>query len=208
MQNEWLTIIKEGDDVTLDSCFPKAVGEIVIPDGVTKIQDYAFDQCNKVTSLVIPSSVNDIDNSSFLGCINLQSIIVDPNNTIYDSRNNCNAIIETATNTLVKGCQNTIIPNGIRTIGVFAFCECIGLSSIILPESLEYIEESSFAGTGLTKIHIPYNVKWIGEGAFNVCPNLRSVEVPDQVAVEHPCNENYYPAFDGVNCTFTRYKVL
>ncbi len=205
MQNNWLTITKEGNDVILDSCSEEAEGKIVIPDGVTEILGDAFDNCAKITSLIIPRSVREIDNRSFIGCINLQSIIVDSNNAIYDSRNDCNAIIETATNTLVKGCRNTIIPDGIKTIGVFAFCECVGLTSITLPNSLEYIEESSFAGTELTKIHIPCNVRWIGDGAFNGCQNLRSAEVPNTVKIEHSLNDSYYPAFDGVLCTFNRY---
>ena len=94
---------------------------IVIPNSVTSIGDTAFLGCSKLTSVVIPNSVTSIGSSTFSGCSGLTSIIVDENNPKYDSRDNCNAIIETETNTLINGCKTTIIPNSVKSIHSYAF---------------------------------------------------------------------------------------
>ena len=87
---------------------------------LTFIGDYAFSGCSSLTSIEIPSGVTSIGYSAFSGCYSLTSIIVENGNTVYDSRDNCNAIIETATNTLIVGCQNTVIPNTVSFIGDYA----------------------------------------------------------------------------------------
>ena len=92
---------------------------------VTGIGDNTFIFCTGVTSITIPNSITKIGNQAFMGCSGVTSITVSPNNTAYDSRNNCNAIIETATNTLILGCKHTIIPNTVTTIGNYAFSDCI-----------------------------------------------------------------------------------
>ncbi len=88
---------------------------ITIPEGVTSIDDVAFADCSSLTSISIPKSVTSISSGAFERCLGLTSIIVTNGNPVYDSRNNCNAIIETATNTLILGCQNTIIPEDITS---------------------------------------------------------------------------------------------
>jgi hypothetical protein len=90
---------------------------VVIPNSVTSIGNYTFGSCSSLTSITIPNSVTSIGNNTFEYCTGLTSIIVDENNPIFDSRGNCNAIIETETNTLICGCKNTIIPNSINSIG-------------------------------------------------------------------------------------------
>ena len=94
---------------------------ITIPEGVIQIgtsyEEGPFESCKSLESVVIPSSVTSIGNLAFNGCSSLKSIIVAEGNTVYDSRDNCNAIIETETNTLFKGCKNTVIPNGVISIG-------------------------------------------------------------------------------------------
>lgn len=181
MQYNWLTIKNEGDDVILGSCSKEAEGNITIPEGVTKIDDYAFDDCEMVASLKIPSSTQTIGTGAFNGCTNLKSIIVDSSNAIYDSRNNCNAIIETATNTLIKGCHNTVIPDDVKSIGEFAFVGCSPLTSINLPIGLEEIGVCAFAGTGLTTIVFPPSLKSIDVNAFGVCLGLTNLNVPNGV---------------------------
>ena len=84
---------------------------IEIPNSVTTIGSSAFYYCSFLTSIEIPNSVTTIGNRAFSDCHNLTSIVVAEDNTIYDSREDCNAIIETATNTLITGCKNTVIPN-------------------------------------------------------------------------------------------------
>lgn len=83
---------------------------VTIPNSVECINNYAFEGCTKLKSITIPNSVTTIGSQVFRSCDNLASIIVQNDNPIFDSRDNCNAIIETATNTLIAGCKNTIIP--------------------------------------------------------------------------------------------------
>ena len=92
---------------------------ITIPNSVTHIFDGAFFGCTGLTSITIPNSVTFISNWVFAGCSGLESITVENGNNRYDSRNNCNAIIETSTNTLIAGCKNTVIPNSVTSIGEY-----------------------------------------------------------------------------------------
>jgi hypothetical protein len=105
-------------------------------------------------------------------------MVVGPGNTTYDSRNNCNAIIETATNTLIAGCQNTTIPNSVTSIGKGAFYECTSLTSVTIPNSVTNIGQSAFRGcTSLESIKIPKSVKYIGYWAFANCKQLKKVTI-------------------------------
>ncbi len=158
------------------------LASITIPNSVTSIGDNAFALCTALTSLTIPNSVTSIDGSAFNNCSGLTSIVVASGNPNYDSRNNCNAIIETASNTLIVGCQNTIIPNSVISIGEYAFDGCSGLTSITIPESVLTISEGSFSHcVGLTSITIPNSVTSIGEYAFRYCSSLASVIIGNSV---------------------------
>ena len=117
-----------------------------IPNSVMSIGRMAFRDCTSLTSINIPNSVTSIGECAFLCTPSLTSIIVDENNTVYDSRENCNAIIETATNTLIAGCQNTIIPNSVTSIGEWGFGYCSSLTSITIPNSVASIGENAFGG--------------------------------------------------------------
>ncbi|MBR6935959.1 MAG: leucine-rich repeat domain-containing protein [Prevotella sp.] len=98
-----------------------------------------------MTSVTIPSSVTRIDNSAFSSCRNLEEIIVEEGNPTYNSANNCNAIINTKSNTLIVGCKGTVIPNTVTTIGGHAFRGCSGLTSITIPNSVTTIEWYAFS---------------------------------------------------------------
>ena len=149
---------------------------ITIPNSVTSIGSYAFFNCTSLTSITIPNSVTSIGTSAFHHCKSLSSIIVDSGNAIYDSRDNCNAIIETTTNTLIFGCQNTIIPNSVTSIGDCAFLVCFSLNSITIPNSVTSIGRSAFAHCkALTSVTIPNSVTSIGTYAFNNCSSLDTV---------------------------------
>ena len=146
---------------------------VTIPNSVTTIGWSAFYNCSGLTSVTIPSSVTSIERNAFAGCSGLTSIIVESENTQYDSRKNCNAIIKTETNTLIVGCQNTVIPNSVASIGDWAFVNCIGLTSITLPNSVKSIGDFAFYGcSGLTSVTIPNGVTSIGDNAFDGVPNI------------------------------------
>jgi hypothetical protein len=146
---------------------------ITIPNSVTSIGDEAFIYCSDLISVTIPNSVMSIGEGAFSGCRGLTSIKVETGNTKYDSRDNCNAIIETTSNTLIAGCQNTNIPNGVTSIGGYAFSGCDDLTSITIPNSVTSIGDNAFSGCrGLTSITIPNSVMSIGKYAFADCDGL------------------------------------
>lgn len=148
---------------------------VTIPDGVTSIC-LSLTDCKKLTALNIGKGVVDIQICMCYSGKVLESIKVANGNKKYDSRNNCNAIIETATNKLVYGCKNTVIPDDVTKIGDFAFGYCRGLTSITIPEGVTSIGESAFDGCyDLTSITIPSSLIGIGKMAFSLCDSLKDV---------------------------------
>ena len=162
---------------------------VTIPNSVTSIGDYAFYWCKSLTSVTIPNSVMSIGEDAFGGCSGLTSITVVSGNTKYDSRNDCNAIIETSSNTLVSGCKNTIIPNTVTSIGQSAFHNCSDLTSITIPNSVTSIGSSAFSGcSGLTSITIPESVTSIGDMTFRGCSGLTKSEFS---SIENLCKLSF-----------------
>ena len=180
------------------------LASVTIPNSVTQIGEYAFSECSSLTSIIIPNSVTSIGENAFYGCAlssinipqsvtsiaegafsscsSLTSIMVASGNSKYDSRNNCNAIIETSTNTLLRGCSNTLIPNGVTKIGNHAFSDCVGLTSINIPNSVTSIGSWAFDGcNSLATIDIPDNTTFMGSTAFRGCSELTSISIPNNV---------------------------
>ena len=124
--------------------------KVVIGDGVTGIAGGAFSDFSSLESIEIPSGVMSIAGDAFLGCSSLESIIVDENNSVYDSREGCNAIIESGTNKLIVGCKNTVIPSDVECIGNYAFYGCSGLTGICIPAGVTQFEATENENYGLT----------------------------------------------------------
>lgn len=152
---------------------------VVLPNSIKSIENSAF-RWTGLTSLSIPASVTSIDNMAFEEC-SLTSILVDSGNKVYDSRENCNAIIETATNTLMLGCENTIIPNSVTSIGDFAFAKCSSLTNITIPNSVVSIGKDAFNRTGLKSVIIGNSVTTIGDYAFSGCQSLTNIVISSSV---------------------------
>ena len=149
---------------------------IEIPNSVMDIDNEAFKYCEKLTSITIPKSVTILGNNVFGGCFGLTSITVEKGNTKYDSRDNCNAIIETNSNKLITGCKNTVIPNSVTSIGYKAFMDIKNLTSITIPNSVTSIEDYAFDNCkNITSITIPNSVTSIGDLAFSYCKGLTSI---------------------------------
>ena len=160
-----------------------------IPDNITKIGEGAFGFCENVTSLTIPNSVTEIGEKAFQSWKGLKSfevpknvtklsgntfmssgittLTVSPENPVYDSRDNCNAVIETDTDKLIIGIYGTKIPETIRTIGSHAFESSHELSTLEIPVGVTAIEDYAFDECGsLANLTIPKTVKSIGK---NLC---------------------------------------
>lgn len=145
---------------------------INIPQSVKKIDDFAFAYA-KITSLNIPKNVEQIGKGIIDDCDDLKSITVDKNNKFYDSRNNCNAIINSSTNELIGGCINTTIPNTVTSIGDFAI-SYEGLTELIIPDGVISIGEYAIRSETLKKITLPESIKVLKSGCF-YCYMLKDI---------------------------------
>ena len=218
-----------------------SVGVILIPDTVTKIGHSAFEKCSNLQDVVIPESVNEIEEGAFWECPKIRNVYipksvtkigsiitsaktikVDPKNPVYDSRNDCNAIIETNTNTLINGCCGTIIPNSVTKIAesAFQYCskiyynfripdsvreigrnafDCCNLGSLRIPNSISRIETEVFNASTLSTIYIPNSVNYIDSFAFCNCYNLTDVhiEINDPNSVKFGDNDDCFDDIKG-----------
>ena len=169
----------------------KSLESIDFPENLETIGQYVFNGCGKLASVSIPANVTSIGKAAFAYTASLSSITVDGKNEVYDSRQNCNAIIETLTNTLMTGCKTTKIPDGVKVIGKNAFYYCQSLESIELPASITTIDEYAFYECGnLKSATIPANVRSIGDNAYGYCKAIEYVE--SQVEVPFEVGDNVF----------------
>lgn len=168
-----------------------SIQSIVISENVQSIGERAFSACGDLTDVFIPRSVTHIGKEAFKcydigygdGYVietfsHLTSIVVESGNPVYDSRNNCNAIIETATNMLLVGSANTIIPVGIQSIAGGAFEGCQGLTSIEIPDSVKDIYGMAFANCrDLSSVRLHNGTTSIGNSAFFECTSLKDIYI-------------------------------
>ena len=176
-RNNCNAIIETATNTLITGC-----SSTVIPNTVTAIGNSAFYGCSGLKNVSIPSSITSIGSHVFADCSGLMNMSVDPTNPVFDSRDNCNAIIEKASNTLIAGCSSTIIPNTVIAIGSDAFYRCSGLTNIDIPNSVISIGTYAFYRcSGLTGIDIPNSVTSIGANAFNWCLGLTNVSISNSV---------------------------
>ena len=156
-------------------------GEVVIAEGTTHISGESLYYNNSITSVYIPKSVKYIGEHFLRFCTGLTSLNVDIDNSVYDSRENCNAIIETYTNTIIKACANTTIPNTVNSIGTVSF-EGLELVEIEIPDNVTDIAESAFRNcNNLRAVVIGNGVTTIGDYAFNGCSALESLKLGNKL---------------------------
>jgi hypothetical protein len=154
--------------------YPLYLTNVIIPNTITKIEEDAFYYCTFLKSIRIPKSIAEISEGAFSYCMGLDKIEVEQGNKTYDSRENCNAIVETKNNRIIVGCKKTKIHPTIRTIGCAAFHGQRSMHSIEVPNSITKIEQSAFLDCGLKKIKLPDSIVHVGKLAFASC-KLQSV---------------------------------
>lgn len=174
--------IEEGDYLCVHNrAFVNCVDlkEIKLPESLDMIFSGAFCGCNRLQSLHIPAYTETIEPYIIEGCSNLKELTVAQGNRIYDSREGCNAIIETATDKLIAGCVNTVIPESVKIIGEGAFKGLGTLTELIIPASVTVIEDYAFSDNShLKTVVINGLVKHLKESAFAGCIALEKLSLP------------------------------
>ena len=164
----------------------KEVKDLIIPNDVTSISGYAFTGCSYLNSITIHKNVTSIGRSAFTYCGGLTNITVEDGNSNYDSRGNCNAIIQKSTNALLVGCSKTIIPDNVTSIESDAFIGCERLESLAIPANVVSIGHEAFSGCkGLTSLQIEDGAQKIevNYSGLSSCP-LKTLHLGRNIAFQ------------------------
>ncbi|MEE0903607.1 MAG: leucine-rich repeat domain-containing protein, partial [Prevotellamassilia sp.] len=120
----------DDDEYSGDAVIPETVTYNGVTYSVTSLGEWCFASCSSLTAITIPNSVTSLGTGCFADCSSLERMVVDAANPVYDSREDCNAIIHTSTNELIAGCKNSQIPNSVTSLGNRCFYGCSSLTSI------------------------------------------------------------------------------
>ena len=177
--------------------------DIVIPNTVTTILQDAFSYCSKIQAVHIPSSVTTIYNNPFYSSEKIETVTVEEGNPVYYSENNC--VIQQATNTLVIGCKNSVIPEGVVAIGPYAFGQC-GLTempeipssvttigdhaflscgdrgSLVIPETVTEIAQEAFLFSNFSTVTLPQSINAIPYRMLGMCQKMGEVTIPESIS--------------------------
>ena len=157
----------------------ESLTSVILPESLTTIYGSAFADDDLIQGLYIPKNVSYVAHDIIASCDNVQWLIVDHENPTYDSRDDCNAIIHTADNTLIQGSPVTIIPESVTTIDSYAFQNIDIPATFTIPNSIKIIGDSAFWGCNkLVNLEIPESTEWIGDFSFYGCRSLNSITLP------------------------------
>ena len=156
--------------------------KVILGDAIVEVKQYAFCDCSNLETLYIGKNVRNIDVSAIEGCDKLNDIGISAQNRWYDSRENCNAIIDSKNNKMIFATNyTTVIPNGVVELADGLFSGKT-ITSMVVPESIKHINNSLFRNCKqLESITLSNGIKSIGDYAFRDCVSLKSVVLPDSV---------------------------
>lgn len=176
----------------------KALAEATFAEGLKTIGSQAFCNCSCLESVTIPASVTSIAEDAYRNCNGLTSIKVEAGNTVYDSRNNCNAIIVSETNTLQYGCQNTLIPLDVTAIGADAFYNNTSLKEIIIPASVGTIGTNAFRGCIALTVVIVRNPEPVALGEYTFSNRKNATLYVPKASVDAYTYATYWKEFNPI----------
>ncbi len=166
---------------------------VELKDNVTRLGRFVFDECKNIKYISIGEGLQNIDTSHFHLCTGIESIIVDIDNPEYYSSNNC---LIAKYGGLIKGCNNSMIPDGVTSIAGYAFEGCKNLTNIVIPDSVTMIGSHAFNDcSNLTSIQLSKNLTKIWSYAFANCSGLTELIIPDGVTI---IEENAFAGCSGI----------
>ena len=187
---EGYLVFSDKTKTKLLACFASAIGEIIIPNSVISIGNYAFYGCKKVTSIEIPNGVESIEAYTFHGCSSLKSVTIPPSVSSvgeYAFDETCTSLESVNISDLAAWCKINYADPGYTFYNPLSYAGHLFLNGeeiieLIIPNGVSEISDFAFiGGSAFTSVSIPNSVTSIGEGAFNSCTSLTSIEISNGV---------------------------